>query len=206
MAIVSDISGHEAEYLTLAGRAWEPYAAFVYADLALAARVDQLLFSHDVGDVARQFGRIWLEKGRVLGAMVWIPGCELAVVRLKAAVVLRRTGILADPEIARRIRLAGQTLARVTDDVLYMNRLAVAEAARGMGIASAFMAAAETYARRLRARRLLFEVSPLHANAIRLYERLGYTTVVVREVYDEISQRHLAYHHMTKAVDGPSTS
>ena len=63
---------------------------------------------------------------------------------------------------------------RVGDDEFIVDSLAVARSARGLGVGTALMRAAETRARRMGKRVVSLGVVGENAGAIRLYERLGY--------------------------------
>jgi len=202
MTLTADLAGHDAAYLALAARASEPYDAFVYADLAQAAQVHAALHAADAGDAARSFGRLWLDGTTALGMIACVPGRALTRTRIRAALALRKAGLLADPAAVRRTQLAGQALARPDDDAYYLARIAVDERGRGRGLGAALVAAFEAEARNAGARSLVLEVSPAHAAAIRLYQRAGFTIVDTRQAHDEPSQRTLIYHHMAKTLDG----
>ena len=202
MTLTADLTGHDAAYLALAARASEPYDAFVYTDLAQAARVHAALHTADAGDAARSFGRLWLDGATALGMIACVSGGALTRSRIRAALALRKAGLLADPATLRRTQLAGQALARPADDAYYLARIAVDERARGHGVGAELVAAFEAEARSAGARSLVLEVSPAHAAAVRLYQRAGFTVVNTRQVHDEPSQRTLIYHHMAKTLDG----
>lgn len=202
MQITAELGGCEATYLALEARASEPYAAFVYEDRAEAERVQRLLFDRDVGDLARSFGRLAMVDGAPAGMLACIPGDQLVKTRLKAALVLRKAGVFDAPGTARRSSLAAQTLAKVAPDDLYLSRIAVAEHHRGRGIGKDLLVHYEAEARRLGARRLVLEVSPLHREAVRLYERAGFAITGGGEAEDAATQRRLVYHHMTKRLAG----
>lgn len=202
MQITAELAGWEATYLALEARASEPYAAFVYEDEAEAERVQRLLFDRDVGDLARGFGRLALVDGAPAGMLAAIPGDQLGKARLKAALVLRKAGVFEVPGTARRSSLAGQTLAKVAPDDLYLSRIAVAEGFRGRGIGNGLLVHYEAEARRLGAHRLVLEVSPTHREALRLYERAGFAITGGGEAEDAATGRRLVYHHMTKPLAG----
>ena len=63
---------------------------------------------------------------------------------------------------------------RVGDDEFIVDSVAVARSARGLGVGTALMRAAETRARRMGKRVISLGVVGENAGAIRLYERLGY--------------------------------
>jgi ribosomal-protein-alanine N-acetyltransferase len=63
---------------------------------------------------------------------------------------------------------------RAGSDIARLYSIAVAERARGRGVAKALLAAVETVARKLNRARLHLEVRKDNAAAIALYERLGF--------------------------------
>ncbi len=201
LATAPGLAGWEPRYLALEAQASAPYGAFVYEDAAEAARVQALLFERDVGDLARGYGQIAIVDGQPAGMMVCIPGDQLAKARLKAAIVLRKAGLLEAPATARRASLAGPTLAKIAPDDFYLSRIAVDAAHRGRRVGAALLARYELEARQRAAGRLILEVSPSHPEAARMYERAGFTRAGGGEAVDATSDRRLVYHHMIKRLD-----
>ena len=73
---------------------------------------------------------------------------------------------------------AGQVVATVSvvvkGEALYLRSLAVAPAARGQGLGARLVRQAEDYARAQGLARLCLSTTPFLADAIRLYERMGF--------------------------------
>jgi GNAT superfamily N-acetyltransferase len=69
---------------------------------------------------------------------------------------------------------------------LEVKRMYVAPAARGTGVGTALLVAAETHAVELGATRLVLQTGDRQPDAVRLYERAGYSAVPVFPPYDEL--------------------
>lgn len=69
---------------------------------------------------------------------------------------------------------------------LEVKRMYVAPAARGTGVAAALLVAAETHAAELGVTRLVLQTGDRQPDAVRLYERAGYTRVPVFPPYDAL--------------------
>jgi len=70
-------------------------------------------------------------------------------------------------------------------DIARLYSIAVGEAARGLGLGAALLAAAEHEAQRRGKRRVRLEVAQQNAGAIRLYERHGFQRIGERRGYYE---------------------
>jgi len=81
------------------------------------------------------------------------------------------------------VALWGQTIAGTASAVLkgerglYVRGVAVRPPSRGMGIAAALLREVESFARTERCRRMYLTTTPFLNDAIRLYERWGFTRV-----------------------------
>jgi GNAT superfamily N-acetyltransferase len=83
-------------------------------------------------------------------------------------------------------RPAGHVAMRWLRGDLEVKRVYVPPAARGTGIAAALMAAAERTALALGAARIVLQTGDRQPDAVRLYEKTGYTPVPVFPPYDEL--------------------
>ncbi len=70
---------------------------------------------------------------------------------------------------------------------LELKRMFVAESHRGRGVARALLAAAEDAARALGASRIILHTGDRQPDAVRLYEREGYTAVPVFPPYERLA-------------------
>lgn len=81
----------------------------------------------------------------------------------------------------------GHLALRANGDDLELKRMYVAPAARGTGTATALLAAAERAAGELGAARIVLQTGDRQPEAVRLYERAGYTPIPVFAPYDALS-------------------
>jgi GNAT superfamily N-acetyltransferase len=80
----------------------------------------------------------------------------------------------------------GHAAMRWLDGDLEIKRVYVPPGARGTGVAKALMAAAERAARALGAQRVVLQTGDRQPDAVRLYEKTGYTSVPVFPPYDKL--------------------
>src|SRR3989442_15082051 len=107
MQLTSDLRGHEKAFMDLELEASGPYSGFVYDDAAQADEVRQLLLTRRECEFAPPYGRVVLEEGHVAGLLACLSAADLIRCRLRAALVLSRTGLLERSSgLTRRIHLA----------------------------------------------------------------------------------------------------
>ncbi|MFI6318873.1 GNAT family N-acetyltransferase [Nonomuraea sp. NPDC050556] len=92
------------------------------------------------------------------------------------------TGVIFDAETP-----VGHVLLRRLDGEVELKRMYVAPSHRGSGVASALLAGAEDAARRLGARRIILQTGDRQPDAVRLYEREGYTRIPIYAPYTEMA-------------------
>lgn len=190
---------HADEYLSLEYLASEPYTRFVYGSEDAARAAHHYLFSQRLCEFAPPFGRLLVAGERLAAMASWLTGEELQRIRLRAAVALARGGFFRhDVDLRRRTQLAATTLVLPQPHDLYLSRLAVARHARGRGLAQRLLSEFESDARRRGCKRLVFEVSPVHAAAGALYRGAGFIEIGSHEVVDPVTGRELAYYIMSK--------
>jgi GNAT superfamily N-acetyltransferase len=83
-------------------------------------------------------------------------------------------------------RPVGHAAMRWLDGDLEIKRVYVPPSARGTGVAKALLAAAERTARALGAARVVLQTGDRQPDAVRLYEKTGYTPVPVFPPYDTL--------------------
>jgi ribosomal protein S18 acetylase RimI-like enzyme len=190
--------------LPLEFAASEPYTRFVFSSESQALAARQYLVERGLAEFSPPHLRLLRQAGRVVGMLAALTGAELVARRLRAALAMSRSGLLAgDDDATRRLRLAGQTLLKVRPDDYYISRIASAPTARGQGLGGFMLRQAEETARELGCPRLVLEVSPASAAAVRLYQGAGLIEVDARRVADEATGRALEYLHLVKLL-GPS--
>jgi ribosomal protein S18 acetylase RimI-like enzyme len=201
----TELRDDAAEILELEFAASEPYTRFVFSTPTHAQAVRQYLFDRNLGEFSRPYLRILRDTDDVVGMLAVLTGTELVGARLRAAVALRKSDLLAaDAGVADRLQLAGRTLLKVQPDEFYISRIAVAQAARGRGLGERLLQEAEREAIRRGCARLVLEVAPESAAARRLYERERFTEIAVKKVVDPVTGRSLEYVHLAKSLDVPA--
>ncbi|MEV7011417.1 GNAT family N-acetyltransferase [Streptosporangium sp. NPDC051022] len=80
-------------------------------------------------------------------------------------------------------------LRRLGDD-LELKRMFVAASHRGTGVARALLAAVEDEARALGASRIILQTGDRQPDAVRLYEREGYTAIPIFPPYERLAGSH----------------
>jgi ribosomal protein S18 acetylase RimI-like enzyme len=114
-----------------------------------------------------------------------------------------KSGLLtADVQAIARLKAAGTTLIKPESDVLYVSRIGTLVAARGLGVGSLMLEAAECEGRERGCSRLALEVAPESAAAVRLYQRHGLKPAGGRIASDPATGRRLEYLHMIKPIRG----
>ncbi|WP_250903495.1 GNAT family N-acetyltransferase [Actinomadura sp. NEAU-AAG7] len=105
-----------------------------------------------------------------------------------------RSALVVEPHEAVHVAVAYASgepvghaaLRRLDGGDLELKRMYVASAARGTGVSTALLAAVEDAARALGASRLVLQTGDRQPDAVRLYEREGYTRVPVFPPYERL--------------------
>lgn len=201
MDLTSDIAGDEQAFLDLEYLASEPYTSFVFSSVEQALRVRGYLFERNLCEFSPPYGRLLLDGGVPVGMLAVLSGAELTRCRLRAALALAKSGLLAeDADMARRLRAAGQTLLKLQPDDLYLSRVAAAEVARGRGVGAHLLQQTEKEARSRGCPRIALEVSPRSTAALQMYRRAGFQQIDARQASDPPTSRALEYLHLVKPL------
>ncbi|HEU4563479.1 MAG TPA: GNAT family N-acetyltransferase [Gemmatimonadaceae bacterium] len=201
MELTTDIGAHERVFLALEGEASRPYNRFVYGGGEAGDAVREHLFRQGASEFSPPYGRLLLHEGAPLAMLAVLPGTQLRQRRLAAAMALGRSDVArGDPDLMRRIRLAGDALLKVGADELYLARIAVAPAARGRGASDWLMERVLEEGAAGGFTRCVLEVAPENAAAVALYARHGFVEIARRDVRDELTGRTLAYAHMARPL------
>ena len=80
-------------------------------------------------------------------------------------------------------RPVGHLALRRLDGELELKRMYIAPAQRGAGASTALLTAAEAAARELGARRIILQTGDRQPDAVRLYEKVGYTPIPIYPPY-----------------------
>jgi len=205
LQLSAELAADVAAVLELEFAASEPYTRFVFSTPAHARTVRQYLFDRNLGEFSRPYLRLLRDTDAVVGLLVVLTGAELTASRLRAALALRSSGLLAaDAGVGGRLQLAGRTLLKVQPDDFYIARIAVAPTARGSGLGAHLLREAEREGRRRGCARLVLEVAPESEAARRLYERHGLCELAVANVVDPGTGRRLEYAHLAKSLSVPA--
>ena len=205
LQLSAELGADMAAVLELESAASAPYTRFVFSTPTHARSVRQYLFDRNLGEFSRPYLRLLRHTDDVVGLLVLLTGAELTVCRLRAALALRSSGLLAaDAGLDGRLQLAGRTLLKVKPDDFYIARIAVASSARGGGLGAHLLREAEREGRRRGCARLVLEVAPESAAARRLYERHGLSEIAVANVVDPATGRRLEYAHLSKSLGVPA--
>lgn len=105
------------------------------------------------------------------------PGNQAAAVTVEAGSVVY-TGVAFDGDQA-----VGHVLLRRLGDDIELKRMYVTPSHRGSGVARGLLSAAERAARELGAARVILHTGDRQPEAIRLYEREGYTRIPIYPPY-----------------------
>jgi ribosomal protein S18 acetylase RimI-like enzyme len=187
-------------YLGLEYLASEPYSTFVYEDEAQARAIARFLLE-SACEFSAPAGRLALGDTAPVGMIACLTAEELSRARMNAAMALvRGKKIAADGPVRERMMIASDALMRLEAGDFYLSRIAVAASARRGGVGLQLMSEVERLAREAGAKRLVLEVSPSHAAAVRMYERAGLAAVDEVRVEDPESGRTLTYRHMAEAL------
>lgn len=189
-------------YLTLEYLASEPYTTFVFETPAEAKATARFYVDTGVSEIAPPHGALAIDDGgRSIGMLAFAAGEDLKRARMAAAMAMvRGKRIDARGPVRERMLLAGDTLIDVGADDLYLSRIAVAESARGGGVAAWLMTQYEAAGRARGAKRLVLEVWPGHSAALRMYQRAGFVELSRQRSVDPATQRDLVYLHLGKGL------
>lgn len=202
MSLTAEIGGDASAVLDLEFVASEPYTRFVFSTVDQALALRQYLFERNLCEFSPPYLRILREEGCVVGMLALLTGTELASCRLRAALAITKTGILAtDSTVAARLQLAGRTLLKLRPDDCYISRIATLQAVRGRGLGRLMLRAAVREARERECARLALEVAPQSRAAVQFYFREGFQQVDARQVSDPASGRRLEYLHLARVLD-----
>lgn len=199
LELASPSEQHEDEVLRLEDQAARVYNRFVFRDEALSRRIRRRLYRENLAEFSPPHGEILLEDAQVVGMVSFLEGGRVRRLRLRAAMLLRKSGLLSpQPGVLRRMKaVSGAALAPGSGD-LYLSRIAVAPAERGRGIGTRLLDRFESAARERGAERLVLNVNEAAEGAASFYRHAGYEEVGRGTAVD--GGRSLTYLHMTKPV------
>ena len=201
MDLTPDIGTDEEAYLEMESRASEPYTSFVFSSADQARRLRRFLFARGLCEFSPPYGLLLRDTRRPVGLLAVLSGNELTRFRLRAALALRKSGLLEqDPAMANRLHIAGQALLKLMPEDFYVSRLAASELERGRGIGTYLLRQAEIEARARSCPRIALEVAPTSVTALRLYLQQGYREIEAKEVTDVATGRQLSYLHLAKTL------
>ncbi|MFC5833862.1 GNAT family N-acetyltransferase [Nonomuraea insulae] len=121
------------------------------------------------------------ELGRRYGDRFSEPGSRPPAVAIEAGSVVY-TGVAFDADQA-----VGHVLLRRLGEEIEIKRMYVIPSHRGSGVARSLLAAAEQAARELGAARVILHTGDRQPEAIRLYEREGYTRIPIYPPYTSMT-------------------
>lgn len=138
--------------------------------------------------------------GRPVGYLLSYPGRELNALQLK---FLRQSPSLFG--WADTLRLVGRMLPLLNapeaeSDEYYVSNVGVLPEYRGRGYGAQLMGFAEERARAERLGKCSLAVDETNAEAIRLYQKLGYKIVFTRRFKGRLAQKESGYHRMLKLL------
>lgn len=188
---------HEEEVLWLEDQAARRYNRFVFRDEALSRRIRRRLYRENLAEFSPPYGEIVLEDGRVVGMVSFLEGGRVRRLGLRAAMLLRESGLLSPQRgVLRRMKTASDAALAPDSGDLYLSRIAVAPAERGRGIGTRLLDRFESVARARGAERLVLNVNEAAEGAVSFYRNAGYGEVARGTAVD--GGRSLTYLHMTK--------
>lgn len=138
--------------------------------------------------------------GRPVGYLLSYPGRELNALQLK---FLRQSPSLFG--WADTLRLVGRMLPLLNapeaeSDEYYVSNVGVLPEYRSRGYGAQLMGFAEERARAERLGKCSLAVDETNAEAIRLYQKLGYEIVFTRRFKGRLAQKESGYHRMLKLL------
>lgn len=141
---------------------------------------------------------IEIEEGKVVGAIVALPGAQLRKRALSTGFALFR---LMGFEFFKRLELFRLVWSRnkVDKNEFYISNVAVDKNHRGMGYGSKLMKFAEKLAAEHGLSRLALDVENTNFNAIELYKKLGYRGTKTRKI--TIKGRRFVFIRMVKHLE-----
>jgi ribosomal protein S18 acetylase RimI-like enzyme len=202
LSITQEIDPHVAAFLDLESQASASYSNFVYADAGQAEAVRALLWRHRATEFGPPYARLLLEGRSPVGMMACLTQPEILGVRLQAAMLMKRLGVLdSDPHLQNAFRLAARTLIKPVVGDYYLSRIAVVGTVRRRGLGRHLMQAFAAEGRRRACARLTLEVDSANLAAIRLYESCGFSAFDRVRASDEGRHRTFEYLHFQKPLD-----
>ena len=199
LALTTELDAHAAEFLSLELEVSRDYNLFVYRDSEQAAGISRYLYERGRIEFSPPHGRALIDGDRLVGMVACLSGAELSACRLRIVLELKKSGVLEkEPQMARRLQLAGQIFVKPKKTDFYLSRIAVIETARQRGLGSFLLEAYENQGIDLNCDRFVFEVVSSNDTAIAFYRRHGYREIDRRRAHDPESDRSLEYLHMAK--------
>jgi GNAT superfamily N-acetyltransferase len=185
-------------YAELEFLASEPYARFVYGEPDVARRIHRRLIEQGLGEFGGAQSVLALdEQGRAVGMYVGpFDASSLGRERMRVArALMGDADFCSDPGFRERASLAKSAFLTLGPGDAYLSRIAVAPAARGLGVGSQLLRHFFARCEATGARRAVLEVSTEHVAASALYAAFGFVPTgegVSTSGHDELRYRHLA--------------
>jgi ribosomal protein S18 acetylase RimI-like enzyme len=201
LEVIEDASPYSEFCLEMECAAAETYLRFVYDDMAQAVAIQRFLAAKGLLESSPPFGRVLLRDGQPIGMVSGVPGPELRALRMKSAIVMRKSSALRlDALTQNRIQLAHQVLFSPRDADYYSSKLAISPAARRTGAGPLLMSFITDEARKRGFERIIGEVHPDNTAMLRVMcEKVGWERLDERRVEDPATRRSLAYVHVARS-------
>lgn len=162
-----------------------PSLEVVLGDRNTALRALAACYRAERTEMAHRFGLLAEVDRELSGIAIAFPGRMYQALKLGTGVVLARAaGARHVAELAQRARILNRLLPNVGNPVLYVSTLAVVEHRRHQGIATALMERVLAGAARNRLG-VALDSGLAEQPATKLYEKLGFELVSVRETTEE---------------------
>ena len=169
--VLGNVLQYRGDFLNLEATASDLYNRFVYRSEAQSDAVRQLLFDTDQSEFSTGVSRLLLVDGAPAAMVSGLPGPKLGMSRLRCTLCLARSGVLDDPDVSKRLQLAGGLLLKPLATDFYLSRIAVSVTHRGMGLALELMQICLAWAVDQGASRVVLEVDPANHRAMRFTRR-----------------------------------
>jgi ribosomal protein S18 acetylase RimI-like enzyme len=194
-------------FLALELESAEGYNNFVYGTSGRAAAAQRILFETSTGEGMPPHARAVLRGEEFVGILSVLPNEQLKRARLAAAVALARAGVLEDPSLKARLRLAARAQHQLEPTDYYCARIGVEPKYRGHREAGAtigetLLAIVREEARRAGAARVVLSADAERSGLITFYESCGYRVIGGSDVTDHESHRQLHHLHLATATSG----